>query len=186
MADLENDSKTASKHGALAIFGVVLAALIIYVLIFRNGADEDALADLEGRANQAYAAGDYKEAETLTKKYREKIEDVYGILHPNVASALNNLALIYKAQNRHEEAVILFQRALKINQTTLGLNHPAVVASMLNLSMQFESMGNLKDAVLQQQKALEITESALGPDHPNVLTMKDELTQLREKIEASE
>lgn len=47
--------------------------------------------------------------------------------HPNVASALDNLALTCHLQNRYEEAAELYQRALMICKSALGENHPTTI-----------------------------------------------------------
>ena len=94
---------------------------------------EDHLADLEKKANYAYTVGDFGQAESLCRELLQKSEETYGLFHPNVASALNNLALVLQADNRFEEALLLLQRSLAINQTAWGPNHRDVVKSLCNL-----------------------------------------------------
>jgi tetratricopeptide (TPR) repeat protein len=49
---------------------------------------------------------------------------VLGTQHPDVASGLNNLASLYKAQSLYKKAEPLYQRALRIAEKILGKEHP--------------------------------------------------------------
>jgi len=44
--------------------------------------------------------------------------------HPNVATDLNNLALLLQDSNRFSEAEPMYRRALKILEDSLGPDHP--------------------------------------------------------------
>jgi tetratricopeptide (TPR) repeat protein len=56
-----------------------------------------------------------------------------GDNHPDVATSLNNLALLYDSQGRYEEAEPLFLQALAIAEQTLGENHTTTVKIRENL-----------------------------------------------------
>ena len=47
--------------------------------------------------------------------------------HPRLATALNNLASLYKRQGKYEQAEPLYQRALAIREQQLGPEHPTTV-----------------------------------------------------------
>ena len=51
-------------------------------------------------------------------------EQVVGPHHPDTATSLNNLALLYQYQGKYAEAEPLFQRALAIYEQQLGASHP--------------------------------------------------------------
>ena len=51
---------------------------------------------------------------------------VYGEEHPNTASSLNNIGLVYRAKGDHVQALEYHQRALKIAQKVLGSAHPTL------------------------------------------------------------
>ena len=53
-------------------------------------------------------------------------EKTLGPDHPDVASALNNLASLYHKQGRYAEAEPLYKRSLAINEKALGPDHPDV------------------------------------------------------------
>ena len=44
--------------------------------------------------------------------------------HPETATSLNNLALLYRAQGKYEQAEPLYMRALSICEQQLGAEHP--------------------------------------------------------------
>ncbi|MEH2164643.1 MAG: tetratricopeptide repeat protein, partial [Nostoc sp.] len=56
-----------------------------------------------------------------------------GDEHPNVATSLNNLALLYKSQGRYSNAEPLYIEALEIAEKRLGANHPDTITYRENL-----------------------------------------------------
>ncbi len=59
-----------------------------------------------------YQRGQYWEAEPLWKSELAICEQALGPEHPDTLSAINNLALLYVAQGKYEQAEPLYQRAL--------------------------------------------------------------------------
>jgi tetratricopeptide (TPR) repeat protein len=53
--------------------------------------------------------------------------------HPDVATSLNNLALLYESQGRYDQAEPLYLQALNICERRLGLDHPHTVTVRKNL-----------------------------------------------------
>ena len=47
--------------------------------------------------------------------------------HPDVASSLNNLALLYDNQGKYSEAKPLYIDALAMSERVLGTNHPTTI-----------------------------------------------------------
>lgn len=70
----------------------------------------------------------YEVAVPLCKQALEDLEKTSGHDHPDVATMLNILALVYRDQNKYKEAANLLNDALEIREKTLGANHPAVAA----------------------------------------------------------
>ncbi len=52
--------------------------------------------------------------------------------HPNVASSLNNLAELYRAQGLYDQAEPLYKRALAIGEKVLGPDHPNTLTILRN------------------------------------------------------
>ena len=57
--------------------------------------------------------GDYEKALPLYQRALEIREKVLGPHHPDVATILNNLALLYHHIGDYEKALPLYQRALR-------------------------------------------------------------------------
>ena len=91
-----------------------------------------------------------------TLKALEDLEKTSGHDHPDVATMLNILALVYRDQNKYKEAANLLNDALAIREKTLGENHPAVAATLNNLAVLYGKRGKYKDAEPLCKRALEI------------------------------
>ena len=68
--------------------------------------------------------GDYEKALPLYQRALEIIEKVLGPQHPDVATTLNNLAVLYESMGDYEKALPLYQRALEIREKVLGSATP--------------------------------------------------------------
>ena len=88
----------------------------------------------------AYQQGDHAEAErqfvpALKEAERFDRED------PRLATSLNNLAAVYKAQGRHAEAEPLYKHALAIDEKILGPDHPNFSRDLNNLAELYRAQG---------------------------------------------
>ncbi len=63
-----------------------------------------------------------------------------------MATSLNNLAALYKAQGRYAEAEPLHKRALAIFEKALGPKHPDVAQSLNNLAVLYATQGKYAEA----------------------------------------
>ena len=90
-------------------------------------------APLVEAAQQAAAAGDYFEAERLLRKAAAIQEDNLGSSHPELASTLNNLALVCERTNKFDEAERGYRRAHAIAVASLSPGHPFIATSLQNL-----------------------------------------------------
>ena len=112
--------------------------------------------------------GRYKEAEPLYVQALGLMEKNLGPDHPSVATALNNLAELYRAHGRYAEAELLHRRALGIREKALGPNHPEVAQSLSNLGRILDLRGQLDAAEKLYLRALAIRRNALASNHPAV------------------
>jgi hypothetical protein len=90
-------------------------------------------APLVEAAQQAAAAGDYSEAERLLREAAAIQEVSLGSLHPDLASTLNNLALVCERTNKFDEAESGYRRAHAIAVASLSPRHPFIGISLENL-----------------------------------------------------
>ncbi len=69
---------------------------------------------LNDEVKELYRTGKYDRGVVVAKKALEVAEQNVGPDHPDVATSLNNLAELYRAMNRDDEAEPLEQRAARI------------------------------------------------------------------------
>ncbi len=101
-------------------------------------------------AQQAYRQADCAEAEKQSEaalKEAEAFDDV------RLATSLNNLALLHKAQGRYAEAEPLYQRALAIREKALGPEHPDVATSLENYADLLRKTGRVSEATKMEARA---------------------------------
>ncbi|XP_018307309.1 kinesin light chain isoform X5 [Mycetomoellerius zeteki] len=122
---------------------------------------------------QYASQGRYEVAVPLCKQALEDLEKTSGHDHPDVATMLNILALVYRDQNKYKVT-----DALAIREKTLGENHPAVAATLNNLAVLYGKRGKYKEAEPLCKRALEIREKVLGRDHPDVAKQLNNLALL--------
>ncbi|OQR70203.1 kinesin light chain isoform 1 [Tropilaelaps mercedesae] len=120
----------------------------------------------------------YEVAVPLCKQALEDLEKTSGRNHPDVATMLNILALVYRDQNKYKDAAKLLDDALEIRERTLGENHPAVAATLNNLAVLYGKRGKYRDAEPLCVRALEIRERVLGREHPDVAKQLNNLALL--------
>ena len=95
--------------------------------------DELDPAPLVEAAQHAAAAGDYSEAERLLREAVAIQEVTVGSDHPDLASTLNNLALVCERTNKFVEAEHGYRRAHAIAVASLKPGHPFIGTSLGNL-----------------------------------------------------
>jgi len=120
----------------------------------------------------------YRHAEPLLRKALEVSERLHGLLHPTVATALNNLAGLLQATNRMQEAEPLMRRALAIDEQSYGPDHPTVATDLNNLAGLLQVTNRLGEAEPLVRRALAIDEQGYGPDHPDVARDLNNLASL--------
>ena len=125
------------------------------------------------------ARAEYGKAEPLSRRTLAIGEKIYGPDHPEVATRLNNLAvLLEKGFGNYEESEKLKCRALTIIEKAHGSNHPNVAGYLNNLALLLQATNRLAEAEPLMQRALAIVEANFGPDHPSVATCLNNLAGL--------
>lgn len=102
------------------------------------GLDDEAIHRIHVQALGAFATalrmqGRYREAAPLLQQAVTLAEETLGPDDLEVASALNNLAILYKYTGHFTQAQHLYRRALRITVAHLGPNHPEVASIHHNL-----------------------------------------------------
>ncbi len=110
--------------------------------------------------------GKYAEAEPLLQRALVIREEQLGTEHPDTASSLNNLAVLYFKQGKYAEAESLYQQALAIREERLGAQHPDTAQSLNNLAVLYKNQGKYEQAEPLYQRSLAIWEER-GTSHPD-------------------
>ena len=132
--------------------------------------------NLQGRA--LHEAGDYRDAEGPLTQALALREDALAPEHPDMATSLNNLALLYKTQGQYAKAEPLFERSLAIREKALGHEHPDVATTLNNLAGLYYAQGEYAKAEPLFERSLAIREKALGYEHLDVATSLKNLATL--------
>jgi len=106
------------------------------------------------------------------------LQTALGPNYLDVASCLNNFALLYQAQCRYAQGELFFQRALAIRERVLGPNHLDVATSLNDSALLYAARGKYVQAKLLAQRALNIRQRVLGFNHLDVATSLNSLAML--------
>ena len=91
----------------------------------------------------------------------------FGPDHPNVAISSSNLAVVYQALGRYEEAAGLLEAALASDQKNFGPDHPSVARTRNNLALVYQALGRYEEAAGLLEAALASdSKKTLGPIIP--------------------
>eukprot|EP00752_Nemacystus_decipiens_P005303 g4810.t1 len=104
--------------------------------------------------------GKYDDAKLLYERSLAIREKVLGPDHPDVASILNNVALLLKSQGNYDDAKPLYERSLAIRERVLGPDHPDVASILNNVALLLESQGKYDDAKPLYECSFAIREKA--------------------------
>jgi tetratricopeptide (TPR) repeat protein len=108
--------------------------------------------DFNSQVEKLYQAGRYSEGVEVATRALKTAEQSLGPDHPDVATGLNNLAVLYMAQGKYSEAEPLHKRALAIREKALGPDHPDVAISLENLAVLYEQTGRTEEANKLRQR----------------------------------
>jgi CHAT domain-containing protein/Tfp pilus assembly protein PilF len=147
-----------------------LAALILLLFSYPASAQDTRWRQLAEQVKQLYSQGKYEQALPPAQESLRIAAPAYGPQSRQVATSLNDLAMVLEALDRWSEAEALYKRALALNESTLGPQHTEVASSLNNLGLLYLKMDRLPEARALLERALSIREKALGPDNPDTAT----------------
>lgn len=97
-------------------------------------------------------------------------EQIYGILHPEVARVYNSLSMLYYQLDDKEAAVELARKAIVVSERTVGVDSAETLLNYLNLSLFLHQAGDSKSALVFSKHALDLWKIIYGPGHPDSIT----------------
>jgi len=92
----------------------------------------------------------------------------FGDFHPDVATTLNNIAIVYQAQGKYSDALDFYNQDLSITKHHFGDNHPDVATTLNNIAIVYQAQGKYSDALDFYNQSLAIKKHHFGDNHPSV------------------
>lgn len=141
------------------------------VPIVKEASPRSVLAEEALEAGRISIAQDQKElGQELLLESLSLHEQIYGILHPEVARAYYALSTLYYGLDEKNAAVELARKAVIISERTLGVDNAETVLSYLNLSLFEHASGNTNNALTYVRHALDLWKVVYGIKHPDSIT----------------
>lgn len=125
---------------------------------------------------ESYKRGQYAVAEQKFKKALSDLESSF-VSDERLAITLNNLALCYCAQGKHEKSEPLYQKALSIDQGA-GSDVIALAEDFQNIASHYRQQGLYERAEPLYRKALKLWEEKSGENSQEVAACLDGLGML--------
>lgn len=104
----------------------------------------------------AFEKGDFAAAEHMYSAALKEAES-FGASDPKLAHTLNNLALTYCTQGKHDKAEPLYQRALALDEASLATDDPDLATDLSNLAAHYHRIGRYQDAEQFYKRAISST-----------------------------
>jgi len=129
------------------------------------------LAEEALEAGRMSIAQDQKElGQELLLESLQLHEQIYGVLHPEVAKAYHTLSNLLYSLDDKVSALELAHKAIIVSERTLGVDHADTVLAYLNVGLFEHGSGNTTAALIYVRHALELWKIIYGPDHPDSIT----------------
>ncbi|KAK8170135.1 clustered mitochondria-domain-containing protein [Phyllosticta citrichinensis] len=141
------------------------------VPIVKEASPRSTLADEALEAGRISISQDQKElGQELLLESLSLHEQIYGVLHPEVARVYHQLSTLLYSLEEKNAAVELAHKAVIVAERTLGVDSSETVLSYLNLSLFEHANGNTKEALGYVRHALELWKVIYGNNHPDSIT----------------
>lgn len=140
--------------------------------------DEGNIDALQSYARMTWLLHKGAEGVPLHERLRDWARVEYGAESAEYATQLNNLAALYKAQGRLNEAEPLYKEAVVILRAALPEGHPDIATDLNNLAGLYQAQGRLNEAEPLFQEALTICRIALPKGHPDIAQSLNNLAGL--------
>ena len=145
--------------------------IVNLVPIIKDASAKSALAEEALEAGRMSMMQNQKEiGQELLLESLSLHEQIYGILHPEVARVYHQLAMLYYQLDEKNAAVELAHKAVIISERTLGIDSNETILSYLNLGLFEHGNGNTTVALSCMRHALELWKIIYGLNHPDSIT----------------
>lgn len=191
-AEPKKKSKKKARDGSpasLASAGVphtfVPDDFVNVVPLIKDSAPRSALADeaMEGGRISIYQ-GQRKLGEDLLLESLSLHEQIYGLLHPEVAQMYHTLSQLYYQLEQKDGAVELSRKATIVAERTMGVDSAETVLNYLNLSLFLHQRGDSQLALVYAKHAFNVWKLIYGVDHPDTITTMNNYAVMLQSIKA--
>ena len=146
---------------------------------------------LENKGRLLLELDEFYKAELIFRNVHEIREELINKNHPDIAEALNYLALSLRFQNKLDDAILVHNKVLNMMASVIA-NNPGQISeltrsSALYRARAYETKGIqlIKQNKLEEAKgnfriAIKIFERTLGKDKRELVFLKDKLNNLNE------
>lgn len=168
-ADSPSSAAASAPAGPLMSFSA--DDILNVVPIIKEASPKSALAEEALEAGRiSILQGQKKLGQELLLESLSLHEQIYGILHPEVARVYNTLSMLYYQLEEKDAAVELARKAVIVSERTLGVDSAETLLSYLNLGLFSHANGETKLALAYIKHALELWKIIYGPNHPDAIT----------------
>ncbi|KAL1887752.1 Intracellular distribution of mitochondria [Ceratocystis pirilliformis] len=163
--------------------------IVNIVPVIKHSTPRSALAEEAFEAGRiSILQGQRKLGQELLLESLSLHEQIYGILHPEVARVYNSLSTIYYQMDEKQIAIELARKAIVVSERTLGVDSPETLLNYLNLSLFMHQIGRSDIALAYAKHALKLWKLVYGVNHPDQITAMNNaavmLQQLKEYHES--
>ncbi|RYP30790.1 hypothetical protein DL767_006071 [Monosporascus sp. MG133] len=176
-------ASTASSTSAPCTF--TADDIVNIVPIIKDSAPKSAISEeaLEG-GRHSIMQNNRKIGQELLLESLTLHEQIYGILHPEVARAYSTLSQIYHQLDEKEAAVDLARKAVIVSERTIGIDSAETLLYYLNLSLYVHTSGDSKTALTYVKRALDLWKVIYGHDHPDSITTLNNAAVMLQHMQA--
>lgn len=141
------------------------------VPVIKDASARSLLAEEALEAGRMSVSKNYKDlGQDLLLESLSLYEQIYSILHPEVARAYYQLSTLFYGLEDKAIAVELARKAVIVSERTLGIDSHETLLAYLNLGLFEHAVGNSVLALTYVRHALDIWKLVYGPNHPDSIT----------------
>ncbi|KAI5816826.1 clustered mitochondria-domain-containing protein [Pyronema omphalodes] len=141
------------------------------VPIVKDSSSKSQLAEEALEAGRISIIQDQKElGQELLLESLSLHEQIYGVLHPEVARVYNVLSMLYYQLDEKAAAVELARKAVIVAERTLGVDSTETILNYLNLGLFEHANGDTKAALAYIKHAFGFWRIIYGDGHPDSVT----------------
>lgn len=145
--------------------------IVNFVAVVKDSCPRSVLAEEAMEAGRISIMQNQKElGQELLLESLSLHEQIYGILHPEVARVYHQLSMLYYQMDEKNAAVELAHKAVLVSERTLGVDSNETILNYLNLGLFEHANGNTKVALGYVRHAMELWKIIYGSNHPDSIT----------------